>query len=102
MMLTGRAYQGDAALQVGLAQYRTEGSSLDKAVELARAAARNLPLSNFAICSAIRHLDNLSALAAAYAEAVVAGVVTTLPEARARLAAFGDKTAARVPPDTAW
>ena len=101
MMLTGRVYQGEEAMAVGLAQYRTQGSSLDKAVELARAAARNLPLSNFAICSAISHLGNMSALDAAYAEAVVAGVVNTQPEARARLAAFADKTAARVRPNAA-
>jgi len=98
MMLTGRVYQGAEAMDVGLVQYRTDGSSLDMALDLAHAAARNLPLSNFAICSAISHLGNMSALDAAYAEAVVAGVVNTQPEARARLAAFANKTAARVRP----
>jgi (methylthio)acryloyl-CoA hydratase len=100
MMLTGRVYQGAKAAEIGLVQYRTDGSSLEKALDLARAAAQNLPLSNFAICSAISHLGNMSALDAAYAEAVVAGVVNTQPEARARLAAFADKTAARVRPNT--
>jgi (methylthio)acryloyl-CoA hydratase len=100
MMLTGRVYQGAEAAEIGLVQYRTDGSSLEKALDLARAAAQNLPLSNFAICSAISHLGNMSALDAAYAEAVVAGVVNTQPEARARLAAFADKTAARVRPNT--
>jgi (methylthio)acryloyl-CoA hydratase len=99
MILTGRVYQGQEAVDLGLAQYRTEGSSLDKAMELARRVAENLPLSNFAICSAISHLQNMSALDAAYAEAVVAGVVNTQPEARARLAAFADKSAARVRPN---
>ncbi|MEZ5798602.1 MAG: crotonase/enoyl-CoA hydratase family protein [Paracoccaceae bacterium] len=99
MMLTGRVYQGREAVEVGLAQYLVEGSSLDKAMELARAAARNLPLSNFAICSAVSHLNNMSAMDAAYAEAVVAGVVNTQPEARERLEAFANKTAARVRPE---
>ena len=99
MMLTGRVYKGREAVDIGLAQYLVEGSSLDKALELARAAARNLPLSNFAICSAISHLNNMSAMDAAYAEAVVAGVVNTQPEARARLEAFANKTAARVRPE---
>ena len=98
MMLTGRVYQGEEAVQIGLAQYRVEGSSFDAALELARKAAQNLPLSNFAICSAVSHMQNMSAMDAAYAEAVVAGVVNTQPEARARLAAFADKTAARVRP----
>lgn len=99
MMLTGRVYQGQEAVDLGLAQYIVDGSSFDKALELAHKAAQNLPLSNFAICSAVSHMQNMSAMDAAYAEAVVAGVVNTQPEARARLAAFADKTAARVRPN---
>ena len=99
MMLTGRVYQGQEAVDLGLAQYIVEGSSFDKAVELAHKAAQNLPLSNFAICSAVSHMQNMSAMDAAYAEAVVAGVVNTQPDARARLAAFADKSAARVRPN---
>ncbi|WIV52442.1 methylthioacryloyl-CoA hydratase (plasmid) [Marivivens sp. LCG002] len=100
MMLTGRVYQGQEAVDLGLAQYRVEGSSLDKAMELARKAAQNLPLTNFAICSGISHMQNMSALDAAYAEAVLAGVVNTQPDARSRLAAFADKSAARVRPNS--
>ncbi|PIE15985.1 MAG: enoyl-CoA hydratase [Rhodobacterales bacterium] len=99
MMLTGRVYQGQEAVDLGLAQYIVEGSSMDKAMQIAKAAVENLPLSNFAICSAVSHMQNMSALDAAYAEAVVAGVVNTQPDARARLAAFADKTAARVRPN---
>ncbi len=100
MMLTGRVYQGQDAVDVGLAQYIVDGSSFDAAMDLARRAAENLPLSNFAICSAVSHMQNMSALDAAYAEAVVAGVVNTQPDARARLAAFADKSAARVRPNS--
>ncbi len=96
MMLTGRVYQGQEAVDLGLCQYIVEGSSYDAAIDLARKAAQNLPLSNFAICSAVSHMQNMSAMDAAYAESVVAGVVNTQPDARARLAAFADKSAARV------
>jgi len=99
MMLTGRVYQGQEAVDLGLAQYLVEGSSFDRALELARKAAQNLPLTNFAICSAISHMQNMSPFDAAYAEACVAGVVNTQPEARARLEAFANKTAARVRPN---
>lgn len=99
MMLTGRVYQGKEAVDLGLAQYLVEGSSLDHALNLAHKAAQNLPLTNFAICSAISHMQNMSPLDAAYAEACVAGVVNTQPEARARLEAFANKTAARVRPN---
>ncbi|MGB5836347.1 MAG: crotonase/enoyl-CoA hydratase family protein [Albidovulum sp.] len=98
MMLTGRIYQADEALSVGLCQYLVDDSEA-KAYALARAAAQNPPLSNFAICSAISHMQNMSAFDAAYAEAVVAGVVNTQPDARARLEAFANKTAARVRPE---
>ncbi|MBT3142501.1 enoyl-CoA hydratase [Phaeobacter gallaeciensis] len=100
MMLTGRVYQGQEAVDLGLAQYIVEGSSMDKAMDLARRAAQNLPLTNFAICSAISHMQNMSSFDAAYSEAVVAGVVNTQPAARERLAAFADKTAARVRPNS--
>lgn len=98
MMLTGRVYKGDEAISVGLAQYLVEDSEA-KALEIARAAATNPPLSNFAICSAISHMQNMSALDAAYAESVVAGIVNTQPDSRGRLEAFANKTAARVRPD---
>jgi enoyl-CoA hydratase/carnithine racemase len=90
--------RGLFTINLGFAQYLVAGSSHDVALELARKAAENLPLSNFAICSAVSHMQNMSAFDAAYAEAVLAGVVNTQPESRARLAAFADKTAARVRP----
>jgi enoyl-CoA hydratase/carnithine racemase len=99
MILMGRVYQGQEAVNLGLAQYITEDSSLEKAIELADKAAQNLPLTNYAICSAISHLNNMSGMDAAYAEAVVAGMVNTQPEARARLEAFANKSAARVRPN---
>ncbi len=97
MMLTGRVYKGQEAVEVGLAQYLVE-DSFAVALDLARKAAQNLPLTNFAICSAISHMGNMSAFDASYAEAVVAGVVNTQPEARGRLDAFAKGTAARIRP----
>ncbi|WP_299935564.1 crotonase/enoyl-CoA hydratase family protein [uncultured Pelagimonas sp.] len=99
MMLTGRVYHGQEAMDLHLAQYMVEGSVMDKALEIARRTAENLPLTNFAICSAISHMQNMSPLDAAYAESVVAGVVNTQAPARERLAAFADKSAARVRKD---
>ena len=98
MMLTGRVYKGQQAVDIGLAQYLVEGSSLERAMEIARIAAQNLPLSNFAICSGISHMQNMSGLDAGYAEAVLAGLVNTQPDARQRLEAFANKKAARVRP----
>ena len=97
MMLTGRIYKDEEAVSVVPAQYQINDSEA-KAFEIARAAAQNPPLSNFAICSAISHMQNMSALDAAYAESVVAGIVNTQPASRDRLEAFANKTAARVKP----
>jgi enoyl-CoA hydratase/carnithine racemase len=99
MMLTGRVYKQAEAMQVGLCQYLVDGSSDDKAMDLARLAAQNPPLSNFAICSAISHMQNMSAFDAAYAESVVAGIVNTQVASRDRLEAFANKSAPRVRPD---
>ncbi len=98
MMLTGRVYQQEESVAIGLCQYLIDGSSEDKAMEIARTAAGNPALSNFAICSTIAHVGNMSALDASYLEAVVAGMVNTQPDSRDRLEAFANKTAARVRP----
>lgn len=98
MMLTGRIYKQQEAVDVGMCQYLVDGDSEEKALELARQAASNPALSNFAICSTISHVQNMSGWDAAYFEAVMAGMVNTQPEAQKRLEAFANKTAARIKP----
>ena len=96
MMLTGRIYAGEEAVAVGLCQYLTDGPSFDKALEIARKAAQNPPLSNFAITSGIAHIGNMPANDALFAEAFIAGITNTQPASKDRLAAFMNKTAAKV------
>ncbi len=96
MMLTGRTYAGDEAVAVGLCQYHVAGSSFDKAIEIARKAAQNPPLSNFAITSGIAHIGNMPSADAYFAEAFIAGITNTQPASKDRLEAFMNKTAARV------
>jgi (methylthio)acryloyl-CoA hydratase len=97
MMLTGRIYKGQEAVDVGLSNYLVDDCEA-KAFEIARKAAENPALSNFAICSAISHVQNMSALDASYLEAVLAGMVNTSADSRERLAAFANKTAPLVKP----
>lgn len=96
MMLTGRVYSGEEAVAVGLCQYLMAGPSLPKAMEIAKKAAQNPPLSNFAITSGIAHIGNMPSADAYYAEAFIAGITNTQPASKERLAAFMNKTAAKV------
>lgn len=95
MMLTGRIYRGQEAVDVGLCQYLVE-DSLDKALAIAAQAATNPPLSNFAITAGIHHIASMPAHDALFAEAFIAGVTNTQPASHERLAAFMNKTAAKV------
>lgn len=96
MMLTGRVYSGDEAVSAGFCQYLVDGSSFDKAMEIARTAAQNPPLSNYAITSGIAHIGNMASGDAYFAEAFIAGITNTQPASKDRLAAFMNKTAAKV------
>ena len=100
MMLTGRVYSGDEAQAVGLCQYVVKGEgSLPRALEIAEKAAQNPPLSNYAITSGIAHIQNMPANDAYFAEAFIAGITNTQPASTERLAAFMNKTAAKVMKD---
>lgn len=96
MMLTGRVYSGEEAVSAGFCQYLTAGSSFDKAMEIARTAAQNPPLSNYAITSGIAHIGNMASGDAYFAEAFIAGITNTQPASKDRLASFMNKTAAKV------
>lgn len=99
MMLTGRIYQGQEAVDVGLCQYLVPGTDAsEKAMALAKIAAANPPLSNYAITVGISHIQNMSTLDGSFAEAFVAGVVNTHDGAKERLAAFSNKTAQKTKP----
>jgi enoyl-CoA hydratase/carnithine racemase len=94
MMLTGRVYSGQEAVSVGLCQYlESRETCLPKAIELAKRAAENPPLSNFAITSAIARIGNMPTTDGLFAEAFIAGITNTQEASKERLAAFSNKTA---------
>ncbi len=94
MMLTGRVYAGEEAVAVGLCQYLvSRADCLPKAIEIAKRAAENPPLSNFAITSAIARIGNMPSTDAFFAEAFIAGITNTQEASKERLAAFSNKTA---------
>ncbi len=97
LMLTGRVVGAEEAERWNLVQYVTEpGAAQDRALELARIAAGNAPLSNYAVINALPRIGDMSADDGLFVESFVASFTATSPEAEARLRAFLDGRAARL------
>jgi enoyl-CoA hydratase/carnithine racemase len=94
MMLTGRRYQAEDALSLGLAHYVCEeGASLDQAIALAKQISGNAPLSNYFIIQAISRISDMSQADGLFAESLCAALSQTSPDALEGLAAFLEKRA---------
>lgn len=92
MMLTGRKFNAQDGLSLGLNHYAVdEGDALSTARELAEKIADNAPMSNYLMIHTIGRLEDMSRADGLYAEALSAAVVQTTPDAHEGLAAFLEK-----------
>lgn len=99
MMLTGRTYDADEGLGLGLSHYVVEpGEALVRAIALAERIATNAALSNYAILNAIARIDDMSMRDGLFTESLMAAVTQTGEEAGERLRAFLDRRQPRVKP----
>ncbi|MEJ8475616.1 crotonase/enoyl-CoA hydratase family protein [Roseibium algae] len=97
LMLTGRSINAQEAESWNLAQYVVpEGTAKAKAKELAKAAAGNAELSNYAIIQALPRIRDMAREDGLFVESFVASFTQNSPEAKERLQAFLDKRAAKV------
>ena len=97
MMLTGRTYDAEEGSRLGFAQYLVEpGAGAAKALELARRIAANTPMTNFAILHALPRIAEAAPATGFMAEALMAGIAQSDPEAKARIRDFLEKRAAKV------
>jgi (methylthio)acryloyl-CoA hydratase len=97
LMLTGRTLSAEEGQRAGAAQYLVDdGKGLAKAVELAKKAAGNAAMTNFAVIHALPHIAESNPAAGLFTESLMAAVAETTPEAQARLRAFLDKRAAKI------
>lgn len=97
MMLTGRTYSADLALQVGLVHHcAPDGEGAAKALELAQRIAGNAPMSNFAIMHALPLIAEQPMSHGLMTESLVGAITQSAPEAKARMADFLAKRAAKV------
>ena len=97
MMLTGRVYPASEAVQRGFAQYQVpEGQALAKALELAQAVAGNAPMTNFALMHGLPRIAEQPADHGLLTESLLAAIVQSAPEAKARVRAFLDGSGPKV------
>jgi len=89
MMLTGRRYDAEDGLRLGLAHYLVgPGEALPKAQELARAIAANAPLSNYLMIQAVARIGDMAAAEGLFAESMAAALAQTGDDAKAGVQAF--------------
>ncbi|MEM7442171.1 MAG: crotonase/enoyl-CoA hydratase family protein [Pseudomonadota bacterium] len=91
MMLTGRNYESEEGLALGLSHYRVDrGGALDRALALAETVVANAPLSNYMILNAIARIDEMAPREGLFTESLAAALAQTSPEAKAGMRAFLD------------
>ncbi|SFT11907.1 Enoyl-CoA hydratase/carnithine racemase [Sulfitobacter marinus] len=94
MMLTGRKFNAEEGVQLGLAHYAVgEGGALALAMELAGKIARNAPMSNYMMINSISRIDDMSKADGLYVESLSAAVSQSGPDADEGLRAFLEKRA---------
>lgn len=97
LMLTGRVLTAEEGERYNLVQYLVEpGAAFDKAKALAKIAAGNAPLSNYAIINALPRIQDMAQDDGLFVESLMASFTQTSPEAAERLKAFIEKRAARL------
>ena len=97
MMLTGRVYDANEGVQVGLAQYLVpDGEGLAKGIALARRIATNAPMSNYAVMHALPRIADQAQSEGLLTESLMAAVAESTPEAQSRLRAFLEGRAGKV------
>jgi len=92
MMLTGRKYNAEEGLSLGLTHYSVgEGEAMALARKLARKVADNAPLSNYIMIQALARVEDMSKADGLFTESLCAALTQTSPHAVEGLAAFLEK-----------
>jgi enoyl-CoA hydratase/carnithine racemase len=97
MMLTGRVYDAQEGLAIGVSQYVVEaGQGLAKAFALAERIAANAPLSNFAVMHALPRIADMAQDQGLFVESLMAAIASGDEAAKSRVRAFLEGRAAKV------
>lgn len=99
MMLTGRVLSAEEGHRAGMSQYLAgEGQGLDKALELARRIAANVPTTNYAVMHVLPRVAEQSIHDGLMTEALMAAVAQSDPATQERLTAFVEHKLNKVRP----
>ncbi len=94
MMLTGRKYDADTGLALGLAHYSVgAGEALAEAQKIAARIAGNAALSNYVMIQAISRIADMSKQDGLFTESLCAAISQTSTDAQEGLKAFLEKRA---------
>ena len=97
LMLTGRVFDADEGMQMGLVNYRSaDGGGLERGIALAQRIATNAPMSNFAVMHALPRIADQSQSEGLFTESLMAAVAESTPDAQDRLRAFLEGRAGKV------
>lgn len=92
MMLTGRKYDADQGVNLGLAHYSVaEGEALTMAIDMAHRIAKNAPLSNYIMIQALSRIEDMAKQDGLFTESLCAALTQTSPDAQEGLQAFLQK-----------
>ena len=100
MMMTGRTYNAQEGLSLGIAQYLVgEGEGFVKALQLAEKVSGNAAMTNFALIHALPRIAESDPASGYILESLMASAASTNPEAQKRLNDFLQKRAAKILPE---
>jgi len=92
MMLTGRKYNAQEGVSLGLAHYAVgDGEAFAKAMELAEVIASNAPLSNYMMIQALSRIEDMGKSDGLFTESLCVALAQTSPDAIEGLRAFLQK-----------
>lgn len=99
MMLTGRVFDAEAGLDLGISQYLVDvGEGFDRAFELATRIAENNPVTNFAVLQALPRIAEIGPNEGLFVESLMAAICQGSDRAKELLEEFLSGRAARVVP----
>jgi enoyl-CoA hydratase/carnithine racemase len=97
MMMTGRVYNAEEGMAIGISQYLVENETgLDKAIELAKKVASNAAATNFALMHVLPRIADSNPEQGLMMESLIATITKNTPEAKERLKLFLEGKAKKI------